>query len=141
MSDKSFIDTNLFLYSYDENEVEKKHKSIVFLEKIRKQGYPLISTQTIGEFFNIATKKFKIEKDIVIGICEQISSQYPVYEISVENVFHALQISKDSQLSYWDSLIVAVASDAGCSTVYSEDLSDGQIISGVRIVNPFAEAS
>lgn len=66
---------------------------------------------------------------------------YPVYEISVENVFHALQISKDSQLSYWDSLIIAVAADAGCSTVYSEDLSNGQIISGVRIVNPFAEAS
>lgn len=56
---------------------------------------------------------------------------------SKENVFHAMEISRKTQYSYWDSLILAVASDIGCSTVYSEDLTSGQTIDGVKVVNPF----
>lgn len=141
MKDKCFLDSNLFVYSCDKDEPVKKSLVTRFLEKVTLISEPIISTQTLGEFYNVVTKKLKKTKESAISMCQDISDMYPVYDISVENVFHALQISKDSQLSYWDSLIVAVASDAGCSTVYSEDLSNGQIISGVRIVNPFAEAS
>ena len=43
-----------------------------------------------------------------------------------------------NQLSFWDSLILAAASSAGCSTVVSEDLNSGQIVLGVKVQNPFA---
>jgi predicted nucleic acid-binding protein len=38
--------------------------------------------------------------------------------------------------SIWDSQIVAAALEAGCDTLYTEDLQDGQVIEGVRIVDP-----
>lgn len=50
---------------------------------------------------------------------------FPVYEITTENVLHAMQISKKTQFSYWDSLILAMAVDTGCSVLYSEDLNIG----------------
>ena len=62
---------------------------------------------------------------------------FPVYEITTGNVLHAMQISKKTQFSYWDSLILAMAVDTGCSVLYSEDLNIGQEIEGVRIINPF----
>ena len=38
---------------------------------------------------------------------------------------------------FYDSLIVAAALDAGCKTLYSEDLQHGQRVEGVTIINPF----
>ena len=38
----------------------------------------------------------------------------------------------------YDALIIAAASDAGCTRLYSEDLQNGQQMDGVTIQNPFA---
>lgn len=48
-----------------------------------------------------------------------------------------MKISKETQYSYWDSLIIAMAIDTGCSVLYSEDLNNGQEIEGLKIINPF----
>jgi predicted nucleic acid-binding protein len=53
-------------------------------------------------------------------------------------VSDGLRLSVDSNISHWDALIVVAASRAGCDTLLTEDLSHGQVIEGVRIVNPFA---
>ncbi|HMD62718.1 MAG TPA: hypothetical protein VKF83_01930 [Stellaceae bacterium] len=37
-----------------------------------------------------------------------------------------------------DALLVATAAEAGCNIVLTEDMSDGRILRGVRIHNPFA---
>lgn len=137
-SQKCFLDSNMLIYAFDKNDSEKMDFVSDFLHKLKQNSEPIISTQTLGEFFNVATKKLKLSKEIATAICEQFVQMFPVYEISTENVLHAMKISKGTQFSYWDSLILAVAIDSGCSTVYSEDLSDGQIVEGLRIVNPFS---
>jgi predicted nucleic acid-binding protein len=53
-------------------------------------------------------------------------------------VLHATQIQDRHQLSFWDALIIAAAAQGGADTLLSEDLNPGQIIAGVRVVNPFA---
>ena len=52
----------------------------------------------------------------------------------------AWSIADDTSISHWDALIVAAALHQGCETLLSEDLQDGQIIEGVRVVNPFRAA-
>ena len=44
-------------------------------------------------------------------------------------------------LSYWDCLILAAAKQSGCEAVFSEDMSAGQDYDGLRVINPFDEAS
>jgi predicted nucleic acid-binding protein len=46
-------------------------------------------------------------------------------------------VSVEARISYWDGLIVAAARRGGCETLLTEDLSDGAIIAGVRVENPF----
>jgi predicted nucleic acid-binding protein len=49
----------------------------------------------------------------------------------------ASRLRTQHQFSYWDSLIVAAALEAGCSVLYSEDMQDGQVIDGrLSIRNP-----
>jgi len=139
MSDKCFLDTNLLIYAYDETDKSKQKLSMDFLDEIKRKSIPVISTQTLGEFFNVAYKKLHFSKEDAIGVCNEFKNFYPVYEISTENVFHAMKISKQTQFSYWDSLIIAMAVDTGCSILYSEDLNNGQEIEGVKIINPWVE--
>jgi predicted nucleic acid-binding protein len=48
----------------------------------------------------------------------------------------------ESSYNIYDALVVAAALEAGCATLYSEDLHDGQAIDGqLTIRNPFAPSS
>jgi hypothetical protein len=40
-----------------------------------------------------------------------------------------------------DALLVVTATEAGCTAILTEDLTDGTVLSGVRIINPFAGAT
>jgi predicted nucleic acid-binding protein len=51
----------------------------------------------------------------------------------------ALNLAERYQYSYFDSLILASALEAGCQILYSEDLQDGQRIENqLMIINPFS---
>jgi len=52
--------------------------------------------------------------------------------------FQAMDISILNKISGWDSLIVAAAVSGGCGVILSEDMRDGQKISGVTVENPFS---
>ena len=52
-------------------------------------------------------------------------------------MLRAAEIAELARLSFWDSLIVAAAEEAGCEELLTEDMGHGQQVAGVRIVNPF----
>ena len=89
------------------------------------------------EFYHAATKKLIASKKEAGLFVEQFSDIIPVHCSTVNDVLATIDISDASQLSFWDSLISASAKACGCTTVYSEDLNDGQTINGVKVVNPF----
>ena len=63
---------------------------------------------------------------------------FEVVQVTTERILRAVDISGFHQISFWDSLIISTAEAARCETLLTEDMNDGQIIEGVRIVNPFA---
>ena len=50
----------------------------------------------------------------------------------------ALALSRTHGFSFYDSLIVASALEAGCDTLLTEDLQTGRRIVGLTIVDPFS---
>jgi predicted nucleic acid-binding protein len=133
---KIFIDTNVLVYSEDESNVAKRYIAKELIEQIVENQIPVISTQVLQEFYNASIKKLHIEetiaKDIVIDFFNM-----EVVQITTGLIKQGIDISILFQISFWDGLIIAAAENAECSTVYSEDLNDGQIIRGVEIKNPF----
>jgi predicted nucleic acid-binding protein len=63
--------------------------------------------------------------------------RFGVDDMTLPLVDSALWIKAAHRLSYWDCAIVAAARALGCRRLYSEDMSHGLEIEGVRIVNPF----
>ena len=52
MNDRAFIDTNVFIYLYSEDESEKQNTSQIFVDKYNC----IISTQVLNEFCNVCIK-------------------------------------------------------------------------------------
>lgn len=135
---KIFIDTNLFVYSIDQRDPEKKEKARAILKRIVDAHQPVISTQVIKEFYVVATTKLKAEQLIVKSIVHNFRNM-EVVSNDLELIEQAIDISVISQLSFWDSLIIAAAEKAHCEFVFSEDLNAGQTYRGVMAVDPFTE--
>jgi predicted nucleic acid-binding protein len=139
MSDKYFIDTNIFIYSFDDRQPAKKQRALALIQEALTNGSGMISTQVIQEFLNVATQKFavpmKIEgartylKLVMNPLC-QIYPSLALYE-------SCLAIQAETRYSFYDALILAAALQGGCHVLYTEDLQDGQVVLGVEIVNPY----
>jgi predicted nucleic acid-binding protein len=63
--------------------------------------------------------------------------RFPVQDLTREIVLDALAIKATHGFSYWDSAIIAAASALGCRELYTEDLTHGRDVRGVRIIDPF----
>ena len=133
---KIFIDTNLFVYSIDQKEPQKRNKAREILKKIMDSHQAVISTQVIKEFYVVASTKLKADQLIVKNIIHNFRN-IEVVNNDLELIEQAIDISVISQLSFWDSLIIAAAEKANCEFVFSEDLNAGQTYRGIMVFNPF----
>lgn len=135
MTDKIFLDSNVLIYSIDDGEVVKQQIANNLITSLSEKG-GVISTQVLQEFYNIATKKLGISKQDAKVLLERLSDCFIVHKNTVSDILHAIEISIKTQFSFWDSLILSAAIAEGCTTLYSEDLNDGQIVEEIVIKNP-----
>ena len=144
MSDRVFIDTNIFVYAYLENhkkqEDYKKHlKAKELLRSFTTDDTVFISTQVCNEYYS-ALLKNRIENENIQASLHHLMKMVNVASISKITVLQSFDIKNRYSFSYWDSLILSSALENGCNILYSEDMQDNQLINGVlRIVNPFLE--
>lgn len=134
MPDKIFLDTNIIIYSYSQDEPDKQQQAIECLQS----GQPWISTQVINETVNTLRRKFSLDFTQIGEVIHELTQQLQVATVSVKTIQSAIAISDKYQFSYFDSLIVASSLEVGCNLLYTEDLNDGQKIDHkLTICNPF----
>lgn len=141
MSGRTFVDTNVFVYAIDDAEPAKRAIAADVLAS-DQYGVLLSSVQVLGEFYVTVTRKLagRVSETEVLQGLDRLG-QHPIVPIDTALVRHAVKISRVSQISYWDGLIVAAAAQAGCGLLLTEDLNDGQEIDSVRVENPFRDAT
>jgi predicted nucleic acid-binding protein len=132
-----FLDTNILLYSISRDPAEevKREKAIALLD--RDGG--AVSVQVFQEFYVQATRASRpdaLSHEIAQGLIETWM-RFAVQEITVSVFKHALALTAEHKLSYWDSAIIAAARALGCRELFSEDMAHGREIDGVLIINPF----
>jgi predicted nucleic acid-binding protein len=139
MSDKVFVDTNILIYAHDRDAGIKHRLANGLIKKIWLAQNGVISTQVIQECYINLTRK--IPHPLPRAIVRALLSNYFAWQVEIyepETILAASEIEERYLLSFWDSLIVAAASQAGVEKILSEDFQTGQIIEGILIENPFA---
>jgi len=135
---KIFIDTNIFVYTFDGKDKGKKEKAREILKRLVEMHHPVISTQVIKEFYVVATTKLKADRMVVKNVIHNFRNM-EVVQNDLELIEQGIDISVISQISFWDALIVAAAEKAKCEFIFSEDLGPGQAYRGVMVINPFTD--
>lgn len=136
MTAKSFVDTNVLVYAYDDGDRAKRDQARELVRAGIESGLGVISTQIMQEFYSAVTRKKRMPPLEAKTALREMDG-FEIVTINPTLVLEAVDNSILNQLSFWDALVLTTAAAAECGTLYSEDLQHGQTILGVRIVNPF----
>ena len=129
----AFFDTNVLVYAFIESEARS-----VAADRILAEG-GIVNVQVLNEFVNVACRKHALPWPDIRGALATIRILCGEPRPLTSTVHEAgIAIAERYQYRIYDALIIAAAVEAGCRTLYSEDLANGQTIRGVRIVDPFA---
>ena len=133
MTGRAFFDTNVLIYSLDGKDPRGRRAEQLLLEG------GVVSVQVLNEFSDVARRKIRMSWDEVRQALRAIQffCSDPV-PITMETHERALIIAEGHDIRIYDALILASALGTNCTTLYTEDLHDGQVIDGkLTIRNPF----
>ena len=131
----TFLDTNVLVYAFDSADEAKRERALTVLAE---HPDAVISTQVLLEWFTIVTRKLTPPMPVVDAVTALESlAKLDVVPADADLAVRSARTSAEAQLSIWDSMVIEAAAIAGCKTILTEDLNDGQTIRGVQVVNPF----
>lgn len=105
MSDKCFLDTNIFIYCYSNTELLKKQQAI----KVSEKNEAILSTQVLKEFANVMNRRYKISWINIRLAVEKLEDKFEVFINQASTIQSACGIADRYQYSFYDSLIIASA--------------------------------
>ena len=128
----SFFDTNVLVYLTSDDAAKADRAEVI----LAKGG--AISVQVLNELANVARRKMQMSWDDTHAFLNMLRGLLTIYPLTVETHETGLRLAERYGLSTYDAMIAASALDAGCDTLWSEDMQHGMAVEeGLRIVNPF----
>jgi predicted nucleic acid-binding protein len=133
MNDKGFFDTNVLVYVVGQEDERTA------LAEALVAGGGVVSVQVLNELAAVARRKLGLTWEEVGEAIAAIRVLCPSpVPLTIETHEAGLRIAAQYQFHIYDALVAAAALEAACTTLYSEDLQDGQVIDGcLTIRNPF----
>ena len=127
-------DTNIWFYALSAGDETKRLAANRLLDSLDR---PIINSQVIRELCVNLLRKSSYDE---AAIQELVASLYRDCHVAPESVsvfLRSSELRKQHSFSYWDSLIVGAALEAGCETIYSEDMQHGlRVEDRLSIINP-----
>ncbi len=128
-----FLDTNVVLYALGDDDLKRRQA----LNLLASQ--PVLSTQVLSEASSVLHRKYKVPRADVVRQLDNIRVLAGrIVPLDLAIVRHAWNLWQQEGFSWFDCLIVSAALSAECSTLFTEDMHHGQVVSGrLTLVNPF----
>ncbi len=135
---RSFFDTNVLLYMYEDDEPQKKARAIDVFDRAVEGNLAVLSTQVLQEFYVNATRKLTTPLSPERAAARvRDFARLPLVRVDEAMILAAIERNRDMSFSFWDALVVEAALRAGAGRLLTEDLQHGQEMDGLRVENPF----
>ena len=137
-----FLDTNVLLYAHDKSAGEKQQQAGAIVTAMWESGNGCLSVQVLQEFYVNITQKVaqRLDKEVALQIIKDLAC-WRIHVPDAAEVLKAIEIQIAYKISFWDAMVIRSAQAMRCQTLWTEDLQAGQVIAGVRAVNPFTSQS
>jgi predicted nucleic acid-binding protein len=140
MPGRTFFDTNVLVHLFDADAPDEQARAREALQVSLERGVAVVSTQVLQEFF--VTVTHKLARPLPAAEAESALRrlmELPVVQVDPDLTLAAAVSARRDRISFWNALILATASAAGCGEVLSGDLEHGRSFGRVRVVDPFRE--
>ncbi len=139
MNAKSFLDTNVIVYAFDQTNPKKAKIAQRLIAEGVAEKRSMVSYQVVQEFINVALRGFRVSitgSDLESFL---LTALFPMAAVSWSSALtmQALRMQAAHQFGWYDSLIIAAALQGGCRVLYSEDMRHGQWLGDLVVKNPF----
>lgn len=131
-----FVDTNILLYADDGVDESKRQRARLWLDHLWLTHRGRLSTQVLNEYYVNAVRKLHMSQGDARAKVRRMQLWQP-WQIDHQTVEAAWGVEARHGFSFWDSLIVAAAMQAGCGHLITEDMQHGQRVESLTILNPF----
>ncbi len=151
MINRTFVDTNVLVYLFDDDAPAKQARAREILESDAinlppgrtgegTHSFLVLSTQVLQEFYVTVTRKLSVSLTPEVALeATRRFAQLHLIHIDAQLIFGAIALSQRHTVSMWDGLILQAALDSGCKRLLTEDLHDGWDLDGLKIENPFKD--
>lgn len=128
-----FLDSNILIYAYGDDPKTQ------LAQELCSQSH-VIGVQTLNEFASVTHRKMGYAWDRIrpclLSILDLADRVMP---LTFEIHERGLAVAERYKVQVYDGMIIAAALEAGCDTLYSEDMHHGMVIEGLLTIrNPFA---
>ncbi len=137
MTDRIFVDSNIWVYLFFNDNHRKHGKAEQYITQSGSKHVLVVSPQVINEVSGVLYKRHVDELQIR-KVINRLSKTCLVQDYSLEIALRASDLRLKHSISFWDSLIVASAIAAQCKQLVSEDMQDGFKTDDMVIKNIFA---
>jgi predicted nucleic acid-binding protein len=140
MSDKYFLDTDILVYAFDKEDIQKQRIAKHYLDCLLNNPNYVISLQVVNEFCHVVLKKLApvMPQDRLRAFVNYIPESR-IVPLTKKITLKTLEVKDRYLFAFWDSMIVATAMVNQCDYLLTEDLSHSQKVDQVTIINPFRE--
>lgn len=134
-----FLDTNVFVYLFDNRDARKQAIAARLVGDAVAGASACISFQVVQEALQVLTRKLAVPVTPADAAAFLRDCLQPLWQVQPSTALYerALKLQTTVSLSFYDSLIVAAALEAGCQRLLTEDLQHGQRIEGLWVEDPF----
>jgi len=136
MAARSFLDTNVLVYTDDHDAPRKQAEALELVQRARLEGWGVVSTQVLQEYFVAATTKLRVPPEIARRKVE-LFGRLDLVLIDLPDILAAIDLLRLHAIGFWDALVLRTAHRAGCTVLLTEDLQHGARYDGVEVRNPF----
>ncbi|MFN8463391.1 MAG: PIN domain-containing protein [Anaerolineales bacterium] len=134
------LDTNVLVCAFDRGEQKKRELAMQLVLDLQQNAVGCLSVQSLSEFSRSdARTKPKLSVDEALQSVQEYLLAFPIYFLTPSVVLEAARGVRDYSLSFYDAQLWAIALINDVPVIFSEDFQDGQVLEGIRFVNPFAK--
>jgi predicted nucleic acid-binding protein len=131
-----FVDSNVLLYRYDELSPVRRDRAKLWLAWLWENQRGAVSWQVLQEFYWNALRKFRVPPEVARHRVKLMAEWHPP-QVTITLIERAWHWADQTQVPFWDGLIVAAAERTRCRFLLSEDFQEGQEFGSITILNPF----
>ena len=133
------LDSKILIYAEIEPDSEKGRRSADLILRVARDG--VLPAQVLGEFLRFVQRRFPDSFDEAIRQARLYQSVFITPPTTDAIINRAAELARAHRLQFWDCVVCAASAGARATALLTEDMQDGRILDGLRLINPFDAAN